>query len=81
MTAEKTKPEVKQATAKEPEVSEPESVPTYTVDRLLEDAYPLTGFTKSVLTGALLGKTGKLTAAQAQSAADKFLNSKVPQEG
>jgi len=51
--------------------------PRYTIEELLENARHFTGYSRHILAGALLGKTGKFTAAQAKKAAKAFAERKV----
>lgn len=52
-------------------------VAKHSKERLLEDAYQLTGYPSYVLAGALADSSGELTVDQAVAAAEKFLNSEV----
>ncbi len=54
--------------------------PKFSVERVIDEAYLITGYPSHVLAGALADKTGNLTASQATAAAEKFLNREV-QEG
>lgn len=71
------KPEVVKEVAPEPETPSSPAAPVYSVDRFLADGEALTGFPTYILAGALHGRTGDLTVAQAKSAVDKFLNAEV----
>lgn len=68
------KPEVK--TEAKPEPAAP-SEPVYSIERFLKDGEDLTGIKTYILAGALQGRTGDLTVAQAKSATDKFLNTEI----
>lgn len=71
---EKPKTEAKAEVTPEPAAP---SEPVYSIARFLEDGEELTGIKTYILAGALQGRTGDLTVAQAKSATNKFLNTEI----
>lgn len=74
---EKPKTETKPEPEAEPTPAAPSADPVYSVERFLVDGEELTGIPTYILAGALHGRTGDLTVAQAKTATDKFLNAEV----
>ena len=75
--SDKTETEAKSASKASSKNSGDSGATKYSIERLLQDAQPLTGYPRHILAGALYGKTGDLTAEQAKSAAEKFLSTEV----
>lgn len=77
--SETEKPETESSTksASAAKASKNDDSQKYSVERLLTDAYELTGYPRHILAGALDGVSGDLSVSQAVSKVEKFLNSEV----
>lgn len=77
--SETEKPETESSTKSASASKAPKSDDTqkYSVERLLTDAYELTGYPRHIVAGALSGASGDLSASQAVSKVEKFLGAEV----
>lgn len=72
------KPETDSKSASKAATKSSDSAATkYSIERLLADAYDLTGYSRHIVAGALSDSTGDLSVEQVQSKVEKFLNAEV----
>lgn len=75
--SETEKPETESKTASVSKAAKSDDAQKYSAERLLADAYELTGYPRHIVAGALSETSGDLSITQVQSKVEKFLNSEV----